>query len=903
MSADRPVQTEAPWYSQEPAEVAAALGTDLEAGLSQERAAGLLAEIGPNALSRERKASVLMVALGQLRDPMMVMLIVVAIVSLVIGQASTAGVVIALVLLNLVLGTNQELKARASVDALATLQVPRARVMRDGTLATVEAESLVPGDLVLLEAGDLVPADGRLVTAASLETQEAALTGESAPVAKSVTRLAGHDVPLGDQSCLLFQNTSVTRGSATMIVTETGMRTQVGRIATMLGSVERTASPLQTEMNDLTRKIGLVAWGALAVILVVGIVRGLPFSDLMLLGISMAISAIPTGMPTFVQTMLAVGARELADAKAIVRGLNDVETLGATSQINTDKTGTLTLNQMTARAIHAGGEWFTVAGEGYSTVGAVRAVAGAEPFDLTPLAYVSALASDAVVSETGEVIGDPTELALVVLAEKLGVSVDETRRAYPRLATVPFDSDYKFMATFHTLPFRGEQQVVGLVKGGPDVILARCSSVLLPGGGSAPLEVHRAEIDAANETLGERGLRVLAAAVRLVPLESASRLVDDPMSEVDDLAFVGLVGIIDPLRPEAVEAVKVAREAGIDVRMITGDHVVTATAIGRQLGLGPGAITGAEFQKTPDDDLVARLPELHVFGRVSPQDKLRLVQLMQREGSIVAMTGDAVNDAAALKQADIGVAMGSGSEVSKQAAKMILTDDNFATLVKAVALGRSIYDKIVAYIGYQMSQLFALVSMFLAATAFNINDGVAMLPLQVLFLNFAISIVPIIIISLDPHDPRVMQKKPRDPKVRIFNSTTGVRWIILGLLLGMASLAVLAFGPGPSSIDGPSTPVTMGFVVMGLGTAFAGFTMHRNPGSSFERPVLRPFALTLLACVLMVLATEIGFLQRWLDTVPLTGGQWLVCLGLALGFAVVVELDKAWQRVRTAKST
>jgi Ca2+-transporting ATPase len=396
---------------------------------------------------------------------------------------------------------------------------------------------------------------------------------------------------------------------------------------------------------------------------------------------------------------------------------------------------------------------------------------------------------------------------------------------------------------------------------------------------------------------------VLAAAVRLVPLESASRLVDDPMSEVDDLAFVGLVGIIDPLRPEAVEAVKVAREAGIDVRMITGDHVVTATAIGRQLGLGPGAITGAEFQKTPDDDLVARLPELHVFGRVSPQDKLRLVQLMQREGSIVAMTGDAVNDAAALKQADIGVAMGSGSEVSKQAAKMILTDDNFATLVKAVALGRSIYDKIVAYIGYQMSQLFALVSMFLAATAFNINDGVAMLPLQVLFLNFAISIVPIIIISLDPHDPRVMQKKPRDPKVRIFNSTTGVRWIILGLLLGMASLAVLAFGPGPSSIDGPSTPVTMGFVVMGLGTAFAGFTMHRNPGSSFERPVLRPFALTLLACVLMVLATEIGFLQRWLDTVPLTGGQWLVCLGLALGFAVVVELDKAWQRVRTAKST
>jgi Ca2+-transporting ATPase len=370
------------------------------------------------------------------------------------------------------------------------------------------------------------------------------------------------------------------------------------------------------------------------------------------------------------------------------------------------------------------------------------------------------------------------------------------------------------------------------------------------------------------------------------------------MSAVHDLVFLGLVGIIDPLRPDAVEAVRIAHAAGIDVRMITGDHLVTAEAIGRELGLGSGGMTGADFAATSDAEVLARLPEVHVLGRVSPEDKLRLVQLMQSQGSVVAMTGDAVNDAAALKQADIGVAMGSGSEVSKQAAKMILTDDNFATLVHAVALGRSIYAKVTAYIGYQMSQLFSLVLMFLMATAFNVNDGVAMLPLQVLFLNFAISVVPIIIISLDPPDPDGMTRPPRDPRERIFNATTGMRWIILGLVLGGLSLAAVAFGPGESSTSEASIPITMGFVVMGLGTAVAGFTMHRNPGSSFSRPVLVASALTMLAVLILVLATELSFLQRLLDTTSLTGGEWLWCVGSALLFGAIVEGDKAWQRRR-----
>ena len=887
------------WYQLPAAVVLERLGSSAD-GLSDAEAARRLSEVGPNELAPPDKPSALRVALSQLRDPMNLMLLAVMAVSFVIDQSSTAVIVGALVLLNVVMGANQELKAQASVDALATLQVPQATVTRGGGVQRIPASGLVPGDVVHLEAGDIVPADGRVLTSATLEAQEAALTGESAPVGKDPAPVDQPDTPLGDRSSMLFQNTSVTRGSARMVVTATGMSTEVGRIAGMLGEVTRTRSPLQRQLDGLTRTIGLIAWVTLAVILVVGLIRGLGFSELMLLGISMAISAIPTGLPTFVQSMLATGAQQLAKAKAIVRNLSDVETLGATSQINTDKTGTLTLNQMTARALYLQGHWYEVDGEGYSWVGQVRGVAGVAPGDFEAVAYVAALANDATVSHTGEVVGDPTEAALVVLAEKLGVSVEETRRAYPRLATVPFDSSYKFMATAHTVPIGGSSVVALLVKGGPDVVLARCAAALGPDGQQVSLQEARADIDTANERLGGLGLRVLALAYRVLPLEQAEVVVADPMDAVQDLVFVGLVGIIDPLRPEAIEAVRTARAAGIDVRMITGDHLVTAQAIGSELGLDGGGMTGQEFAATDDATLLDRLPNMNVFGRVSPQDKLRLVQLLQDQGNVVAMTGDAVNDAAALKQADIGVAMGSGSEVSKQAAKMILTDDNFATLVHAVELGRGIYARITAYIGYQLSQLFGLVGMFLLATAFNVNSGVALLPLQVLFLNFTLAVIPVIIISLDEADPGLMQAPPRDPRATIFNRTSGVRWVALGLLLGVLSLLPVALGPDAPATDQASISVTMGFSVMGLATAFAGFTMRRTSVSAFAGGIVRPALLTAAGVVLTVAATELSFLQRWLLTTSLTGEQWLTCLGLALVFPVAVELEKAWRRRTSA---
>jgi len=888
-----------PPYARAANDVAATLETDPSGGLTGAEAASRLARYGPNKITGEKPPSILVVALTQLRDPMNIMLVAVTAVSFAIGQVSTGVIVALLILLNVVLGSRQELKARASVDALSNLQVPQAKVVRGGGLVLVPAVEVVPGDLVQLEAGDIVPADGRIVRSATLEAQEAALTGESAPVSKDSAVLTG-DVALGDRTNMLFQNTSVTRGTASMLVTGTGMTTQMGQIATMLTSVTRTRSPLQKELDTLTRVLGIIAWTAVAFIVVVGLLRGVPVSELLLLGTAMAISAIPTGLPAFVSGMLSYGAKQLAAAKAVVKNLTDVETLGATSAINTDKTGTLTMNQMMVSTIYANGSWFTVEGEGYRKTGQILSVAGTPVPDFTRLALGLVLDSDATVADDGSVVGDPTEAALVVLSAKLGVDAEETRRAYPRIAEVPFDSEYKFMATFHHFPVEQTDHVIELVKGGPDVVLARCTRAGGPLSGSqVPIEQVRAGIEAANAAMGEKGLRVLAFAARLVGDTDRPAMAADPMSLTHDLAFVGMVGIIDPLRAEAKAAVATALHAGIDVRMITGDHAVTARAIGETLGLGPGAISGAELQAMSDEELKRRLPRLHVFGRVSPEDKLRLARVMQSQGLIVAMTGDAVNDAAALKQADIGVAMGSGSEVTKQAARMILTDDNFGTLVHAVELGRRVYAKIVSYVRYQMTQLLSLVMLFIAATAFNINQGVALTPTMVLYLLFFVTAAGVVVITVDPGDPDVMNRPPRDPKVPITNRTAILFWILYGAVLFVAALVPLLVGRDTLSTDQASAAMTMTFVVMGLGTVFNALTNRRDPTSGLTAPLLQALAISLVPVAMIVLATQLPGLQAGLLTTSLTGLQWLECVGLALLLPMAIEVGK-WIRRRRA---
>ena len=888
----------AAWFALDVEAVVAGVGSDTERGLTSGDAASRLARFGPNEITKEKPPSVWAVALTQLRDPMNIMLIAVIVISLLISQFSTALIVGFLVALNVVLGTRQELKARASVDALSKMQVPQAKVLRDGELGLVPASQIVPGDVVMLEAGDIVPADGRIVRAATLETQEAALTGESAPIPKDAATLPSPDVALGDRTNMAFQNTSVTRGTATVVITATGMGTQMGQIATMLTSVTRTRSPLQKELDSLTKVLAVIAWTAVAFIFVVGLARGIPGKQLLLLGTAMAISAIPTGLPAFVSGLLSMGAKQLAESKAIVKNLTDVETLGATSAINSDKTGTLTMNQMMVSDIYAGGSWFTVDGEGYAKTGEIRSVAGTPVPDFTRLALGLCLDSDATVDDAGNVIGDPTEAALVVLAARLGVDAEETRRAYPRLAEVPFDSEYKFMATFHEVTVDGTTTLVELVKGAPDVVLARCSQSGGPfSNAQVPIANARADIDAANERMGEQGLRVLSFAARVVTEGEQATMRETPMSLTQDLAFVGMVGIIDPLRAEAKGAVETALGAGIDVRMITGDHAVTAAAIGKSLGLGPGAISGAELQALSDDDLLARLPNLHVFGRVTPEDKLRLARLMQQSGLIVAMTGDAVNDAAALKQADIGVAMGSGSEVTKQAGRMILTDDNFGTLVHAVEIGRRVYAKIVSYVRFQMTQLLGLVLLFVVATAFNINSGVALTPSMVLYLLFFFTAFGVIVIASDPGDPDVMTRPPRDPKVPITNRNAVLSWLLYATALFVAALIPLVAGPDTPHPTKPSASLTMTFAVMGLGTVFNALTNRRDPASGLAPPVLKALAISVVPVVMLVLATQLPALQSGLLTQPLTGRQWLACIGLALFVPVVIEGSK-WLRRR-----
>lgn len=879
-----------PWWALDPEAAAARLDTGL-AGLTATEVSERTARYGPNQLTATKAATFFQLALRQMVDPMNLMLTAVAIISVLIDQGSTAIIVAILVIYNVYSGANQERRAQASVDALATMQVPLVRVHRDGAVVTVPAPELVPGDLIELEAGDIVPADARIVRSSTLETQEAALTGESAPIEKSTTSLP-EVTALGDRLSMLFQNTSITRGTATGLVVATGMTTEMGAIATMLSSVERVRSPLQKEMAMLTRIIGGVAWGAVAVIVGIGIFTGKPFSDLMFLGTAVAISAIPTGLPTFVQSMLSWGASRLAEAKAVVASLNDVETLGATSAICSDKTGTLTMNEMMARTLWAGGETFTIDGSGYSFEGRVRRTQGDEVPLGAPLAYALALPNDATVSPEGVVVGDPTEAAFVVLAEKLGVDVPETRRRFPRVAEVPFDSDYKFMATFHRVAWQGEERLLVLAKGAPDVLLARSARAFKQGRETVAIEELAGAVTEEIEYRSSQGLRTLALALRLVDPAHEEAAIADPMAAVTDLAFVGVVGIVDPLRPEAKVAVDEAHSAGITVRMITGDHVVTATAIGGELGLEGEGLSGAQFAALTDAEIDARLDNLVIFGRVTPQDKLRLVQRLQARGEVVAMTGDAVNDAAAIKQADIGVAMGSGSEVTKQAAKLVLTDDNFATLVHAVELGRVVYAKIANYLTFQMAQLISLLLLFLAASIFGINQGVALTPMMVLMLNFAVAIFAVIAIVLEPSPPGLMQRPPRDTSKGVASKGNVLRWALYGGVFFLAALVPLVVGRDELSTTEGSVPMTMSFVIVAMGTLLTGLQLRRDPESGLAGPFGKGAVIMLAPLVFTFLCTELPFLQNWLTTVSLTGAEWLACIGLTAVVGLVVELDK-----------
>ncbi|MFM8857075.1 MAG: cation-translocating P-type ATPase, partial [Actinomycetota bacterium] len=728
--------------------VAASFGTNITSGLTSAQVDDRMRAHGPNRLAESKRRPTILRFLDQFRDLLIAILLVAAVVSFVVsGELKTPLVVLVVVFANAIIGFVQENRAEASLEALKRMLTASSRVRRNGEVQSVATDQLVPGDVVLVEAGDRIPADGRLLLAANLEIEEAALTGESQPSEKSVEAISREDAPIGDRSCMTYMNTTVTRGRGEFIVTATGMNTEIGRIAGLLRETETEKTPLQKQLEGLAHSLAKLSGAIVVAVFVIGLIRGNSVSELLNLAVALAVATIPEGLPAVTAVTLAVGVSKMAKKNAIVKRLASVETLGCTSIICSDKTGTLTLNEMTARSLVVQNRDHHVTGEGYSPIGSIEDLVGDVPFTMDNALLGMALCNDAVIRHEGEewnLVGDPTEGALVVLAAKGGIDVADVRTRYPRIAEVPFDSATKVMATFHeVIGSSGERIMRMFVKGAPDVVLERSNHAIDSDGSAQPIASMRTQLLGHNDRMADQGLRVLAVAQRDIDPEAWNEFTDsnaDPSILVSDLVLTALIGIVDPPRPEAKLAIAEARSAGITVKMITGDHAVTARAIGRELGLGRDgeviAVTGNDLNQMSDEELDARIDDIAVFARVAPEHKIRLVAALQRKGRIVAMTGDGVNDAPALKKADMGVAMGiTGTEVTKEAATMVLTDDNFATIVGAVKRGRTIYDNIVKFVRFQLSTTLGFAMLFLAASIFDIANGKPFAAIAILWVN------------------------------------------------------------------------------------------------------------------------------------------------------------------------
>ena len=886
------------WYRLSPQQAAGKLGVDIQSGLAASEAQSRLQKYGPNILASKKKESGFRAFLRQYRDFMQIILLVAALISLIFtGKWGTTLLLIILTIFNAALGLNQESKAEASLAALQKMMKNIARVRREEQVIEVEAEKLVPGDIVLIEAGNRVPADGRLFVTATLEIEEAALTGESVASSKDVEAITAPNVPLGDRHCMAYMNTSVTRGRGEMIVTTTGMETEMGHIAELLNKTKTEKTPLQKQLDKLTLAIAGIAGIAFIIMVILGLRQGQAFDTIFIAGVALAISAIPTGMPAVVTTIYSMGTRVLASHNAIVKRLPSVETLGSVSAICSDKTGTLTLNKMTAREFSVPGKnHYRVTGEGYSIQGKLLHDGG-EKIDLDEILLPMALCADA--SLDGEtLIGDPTEGALIVLAEKGGISVQGARQNCPRIAEVPFDSEYKFMATFHNMTDRqGKPVVRAFVKGAPDVLIARASSYWMPGGDVLPItEENRPLATAENERMAKAGERVMVVARKDFDPQSFNpngKLID----LMNDLTLLAMVGIVDPPRSEAKDAIAKCHSAGIQVRMITGDHAVTAAAIGQELGIGGRALTGAQFAAASDDELSKELDNIGVIARVAPEDKIRLVSLLKKKCNVVAMTGDGVNDAPALKKADIGVAMGiTGTEVSKDAAVMILTDDNFATIVRAVEYGRGIYDNLVKYIRFQMGALVAFIVTFLGAALFSILGGIPFGPILILWINFLVQVPIAIALGFDEPSSGLMERKPRPLSQPVLLRGQWVHIVFLGILIAAATLFVEAYYT-PAGADQAKT---MGYVVFSLLSIALGLNARSEKKSIFSRdliPGLRQVGLYALSLIFVFLGTAL--LQDILNTTPLTGEQWGICIVFTAGLIAVEEVVKFFMRLRS----
>jgi len=880
------------WYARSPEEVAADLDVEPTTGLSAARAAELLAANGPNALPEEKPKPGWRRFLEQYRAYMQIILIAAAVVSLIIKEWSTGVLLILLTVLNAVIGMRQEGKAESAMNALKSMMKATARVRRDGAEAQIPADQVVAGDVVLIAAGDEVPADGRIIAASALQIDESALTGESTPAAKGADTLPDTELNPGDQVNMAFMNTPVTHGSATMIVTGTGSNTELGKISGMLAATAVEESPLTKEMNRLTLWIAAAAGLTMVVMFALGRARGQAWDHLFTAAVSLAIAAIPEALPTVAQTILSLGGADLAKRNAIVKDLPSVETLGFTSAINSDKTGTLTMNQMTAVEVVAPANRYSISGSGYDLDGSVQHAAGAAPsIEDAILPYV--VASDAKLVD-GKVVGDPTEGALLVLGHKAGLDIDGTREELPRLATLPFDPTYKLMATFCSATDASGRQVVRcFVKGAAPAVMERATTALLDGA-SVPWDDSAAERGRVEmERMEGEGKRVMAAATR--DLDPAGFDPEgDLLGYVTGLQMTSLVGMVDPPRAESRDAVAEAQAAHIRVRMVTGDDVTTGAAIARQLGIDGEAILGADFAALSEAERLARIDQIGVVGRVAPEHKVLLADTLKQKGDVVAMTGDGVNDAPAIKAADIGIAMGSGTEVAKNASRMILSDDNFATIVFAVEQGRKIYDNLTKYIRFVLVLLVAFVLTFLGATLFNIAAGEPFTPAQVLWIHFIVNAPFGFALGFDRETPGLMGLRPRPRGASVLSRGMIITVSLAGLAVTIGLLTILELGK--SHFHSAAIGNSIAFTAFALCLIVAAVECRSETDTALTTATFDSKQMNWAMIgefILAVLVTQMDVFHRLLGTVDINLRQFGWALIPALALFVLWEIGKA----------
>ena len=889
------------WFSKSGEDVAKFFETDMIKGLSSEQVEEKRSVYGTNEIVSKNKKSIAKMILEQFQDFMIIILIIAAVISGVVGQSNGEGftdsiIILVIVILNAVIGVIQELKAQKSLESLKNLSAPHSKVIRDGKLQDLESKYLVPGDIVVLETGDYVPADLRLIEAVNLKTQEAALTGESLPVEKTTEKIDKEDIGIGDRLNQAFSSSLVTYGRGKGIVVSIGMQTEVGKIATMLDSVDDSETPLSRRLEALGKTLGIAALVICIVIFAVGsFVHGREIFEMFMTAVSLAVAAIPEGLPAISTIVLSIGVQRMVKRNAIIRTLPSVETLGSATVICSDKTGTLTQNKMTVEKIFYNNEIFGVEEKKYNVDDHLRLLMNS-----------MILCNDTKVTKEGEefkLAGDPTETALVDLGIKLNMLKTTMDDENPRVEEIPFDSERKLMSTVNNT----NQGLFVYTKGGVDEILSKCSKIYLDNQEMALSAENINYIKQVNEEMAKGALRVLAMAYKRVDKVPTRNEMNNLESE---LVYIGMVGMIDPARPEAKEAVEKCKTAGIKPVMITGDHKVTAMAIAKDIGILENeseAITGSELEKMPQEELEKNVKNYSVYARVSPEHKVRIVKAWQSQGEVVAMTGDGVNDAPALKTADIGAAMGIvGTDVAKEAADVVLTDDNFATIVSAVEEGRRIYDNILKAVQYLLSSNIGEIIVLFVATMFGWLAE-PLLPIHILWINLVTDSLPALALSVDPAEKDIMKRKARKDK-NIFSKGMTFRVIYQGIMVGV--LTLLAFCIGCrfdfASLANPEvamTAQTMAFAVLAMSELVHAYNVRSNKESIFKLKLKTNMVLvlaTLVSLLLMVVVLGVPVLQGMFEVTELSITNWVWVILLSLAPLTIVEILKLF-KINTLK--